>query len=428
LAKQKVGRNDPCPCGSGKKYKKCCGVVDDFIEASDDPFTRGSRLMTAVKMKLDEYFENVIKKIRKDAQTQFLRFSVNKALPPEHESIFSDWLWFDLLTEDENTLAYHYMLENANYIPTSLHDTLGALSISFPSVYRVEEISDYYIRARDIFLDHPCDILLKEPWEGIDGDTDLLLFGRLVIIEDESLFSGMVLAVDNKAGQHEFLLEHMEFIRQLLNSTMLNTLKFHGEMLYGIFDHAYNKMLVNFNDMRSCEINEEEKVLLLEDLTTDNEYERLYDSADFTWFTPAGENRGYMRIMVGKSVVVTCADVLEDIKKLENKVGVILPGKELQVFSNRFLQQPPPADKNWLWFMIVKDQETERWLDTPMSELDGKSPRERLSEDGGREQLIEMLDRFLATRENETEKELIQHMKDRIFNFLINPSCPKDIP
>ncbi|MFH1362381.1 MAG: SEC-C metal-binding domain-containing protein, partial [bacterium] len=23
-SKIKVGRNDPCPCGSGKKYKKCC--------------------------------------------------------------------------------------------------------------------------------------------------------------------------------------------------------------------------------------------------------------------------------------------------------------------------------------------------------------------------------------------------------------------
>jgi preprotein translocase subunit SecA len=22
---EKVGRNDPCPCGSGKKYKNCCG-------------------------------------------------------------------------------------------------------------------------------------------------------------------------------------------------------------------------------------------------------------------------------------------------------------------------------------------------------------------------------------------------------------------
>ena len=25
-ATPKVGRNDPCPCGSGKKYKKCCGL------------------------------------------------------------------------------------------------------------------------------------------------------------------------------------------------------------------------------------------------------------------------------------------------------------------------------------------------------------------------------------------------------------------
>ena len=22
---KKIGRNDPCPCGSGKKYKNCCG-------------------------------------------------------------------------------------------------------------------------------------------------------------------------------------------------------------------------------------------------------------------------------------------------------------------------------------------------------------------------------------------------------------------
>ncbi|MDD4985294.1 MAG: SEC-C metal-binding domain-containing protein [Dehalococcoidales bacterium] len=22
---KRVGRNEPCPCGSGKKYKHCCG-------------------------------------------------------------------------------------------------------------------------------------------------------------------------------------------------------------------------------------------------------------------------------------------------------------------------------------------------------------------------------------------------------------------
>jgi preprotein translocase subunit SecA len=25
LVEKKVARNDPCPCGSGKKYKNCCG-------------------------------------------------------------------------------------------------------------------------------------------------------------------------------------------------------------------------------------------------------------------------------------------------------------------------------------------------------------------------------------------------------------------
>ena len=29
---EKVGRNDPCPCGSGKKYKKCCGAGDNSSE------------------------------------------------------------------------------------------------------------------------------------------------------------------------------------------------------------------------------------------------------------------------------------------------------------------------------------------------------------------------------------------------------------
>lgn len=26
----KVGRNDPCPYGSGKKYKRCCGDVFNY--------------------------------------------------------------------------------------------------------------------------------------------------------------------------------------------------------------------------------------------------------------------------------------------------------------------------------------------------------------------------------------------------------------
>ena len=36
---QKIGRNDPCPCGSGKKYKQCCassGAADEREEKGHD--------------------------------------------------------------------------------------------------------------------------------------------------------------------------------------------------------------------------------------------------------------------------------------------------------------------------------------------------------------------------------------------------------
>jgi len=36
----KVGRNDPCPCGSGKKYKKCCLPKDELIRVAPPPATQ----------------------------------------------------------------------------------------------------------------------------------------------------------------------------------------------------------------------------------------------------------------------------------------------------------------------------------------------------------------------------------------------------
>lgn len=43
---KKIGRNEPCPCGSGKKYKKCCsdktrvGTVENVAPSTWDHVTR----------------------------------------------------------------------------------------------------------------------------------------------------------------------------------------------------------------------------------------------------------------------------------------------------------------------------------------------------------------------------------------------------
>src|SRR5207249_234995 len=38
----KVGRNDPCPCGSGKKYKKCCLEKDQAAERAQRVVARSA--------------------------------------------------------------------------------------------------------------------------------------------------------------------------------------------------------------------------------------------------------------------------------------------------------------------------------------------------------------------------------------------------
>ncbi|MCD7809005.1 MAG: DUF1186 domain-containing protein, partial [Erysipelotrichaceae bacterium] len=63
---KKIGRNDPCPCGSGKKYKKCCmhkdaklNTIEDYVHRTlaleDYPKLRNNQ--NDNKIYIDDYFD-----------------------------------------------------------------------------------------------------------------------------------------------------------------------------------------------------------------------------------------------------------------------------------------------------------------------------------------------------------------------------------
>lgn len=39
---EKLGRNDPCPCGSGKRYKRCCLASGKYDGSSRDHYFQGA--------------------------------------------------------------------------------------------------------------------------------------------------------------------------------------------------------------------------------------------------------------------------------------------------------------------------------------------------------------------------------------------------
>lgn len=75
-ARAKTGRNEPCPCGSGKKYKKCCGKP---VEAP--PPLPDRRLMERNLRSLQKLVEGHKFKDASEANAFFARFNAQGKLP-----------------------------------------------------------------------------------------------------------------------------------------------------------------------------------------------------------------------------------------------------------------------------------------------------------------------------------------------------------
>lgn len=407
----KVGRNEPCPCGSGKKFKKCCGELEEYLDQTVDPFSRINNLMTGVKVKLDQFYSREIKRVRRELQKHFLRFTLEGTVPQGHESIFSDWLWFDQVGDDGDTLAYLYLKKNGAFMENPLKDCLAALNISYLSVYEVVSADDLILELRDIFLDRKCEVLLKEPWTPDDDKISALLLGRVVRMDDGNVFSGMVLMILDDAGQKDFLVQHLQHACELQGDTVINLLKFKGEIVYGLFNHAFKKTHVTLNHIEASGINIEDKGLLLDKMA--DSYRAVHTTADFEWFEPVNNEEGYNRIAVGNEYVVTNHEVLKDLDDWRALTKELWPDKDYVVLSDRFIMNPPPPEMSDLWFTMIKDRECEAWLSTPHAELDGKTPSEVLNEENGHERLNQLLDDMSSRLENEEARELLDYMRLR---------------
>lgn len=413
MSNNKIGRNDPCPCGSGKKYKNCCMHLDELTGGATDPFSRYSQVISSLKIKVDKQYAADLRKNKRDTVDKFLHFSVNNSLPRDHETLFSDWLWFDRADNDGNTPGIRYMEDNGAYLEKNWRDCLEALNRSYLSVYEPGAAKDNYLLVQDIFSQETSRVLLQEPWIEDESTGNILLLGRLAAPEEATIFTGMVLMLNNDAGQKEFLVKHVNYFQQLMETGELKEfLKNNADLVYGLFDHAYKKDMLSLNDVRCADISSPEKTSILEILGQDKEVSYLYSINGFQWYEPVGCT-GYTRLAVGEDTILTCIDLINDWEVLKAVVERVMPNLQLEIVSN--MVHPPTINKSDLWFLIMKDQETERWLHTPHQELDNKTPLEVLEEESGKERLLAMLDSFTAQSANsDEERELITYMRERI--------------
>ena len=72
----KVGRNEPCPCGSGKKYKQCCEGKTDPKAARRSQLLLGALMLVVILL--------VISVVNGLSSTDRANTDPNRVWSPEH--------------------------------------------------------------------------------------------------------------------------------------------------------------------------------------------------------------------------------------------------------------------------------------------------------------------------------------------------------
>ena len=93
----KIGRNDPCPCGSGKKFKKCC--MNKTVTPTETlQYRRLSKVLDKLMPRLINYGLSVFgEKGANSAMTEFLGWPDPDDIPDEaaiDRAGMLFWPWF----------------------------------------------------------------------------------------------------------------------------------------------------------------------------------------------------------------------------------------------------------------------------------------------------------------------------------------------
>ena len=197
-----IGRNDPCPCKSGKKYKKCCLALEEEKSAAD------AGDLSPLRRVSDRLTEPLLKHMKRlygpDAfEAAWGDFWDGEADPPKPEQMqwVLPWILFHWIPGEyavrefglrrlERPIAADYLEKEGRRLdPVSRGFLAEALKEPFSlwEVQRVEpgvgvEVKDLLIEGRQLFVREVSGSKDQRRWN--------LILAKKVTVEGESIFDG----------------------------------------------------------------------------------------------------------------------------------------------------------------------------------------------------------------------------------------------
>lgn len=191
----KTGRNEPCPCGSGKKYKKCCGLKNKGFDISipedcvtNTPLDDYMMLLKAIMfhgqsiIKFNKEGKDLLQKSR-EFEERF-RPGTNTGI---FDSTYMGWLYLDCrFGKSGLTVAERFIKEDFyNKLEKPGRKYVEDMVNSYSAFYQVYRELDDWVEFKELGTDRICRVhKINEEFER-DSKEGAIWYVRFVGIPEE---------------------------------------------------------------------------------------------------------------------------------------------------------------------------------------------------------------------------------------------------
>lgn len=181
---EKINRNDPCPCGSGKKYKKCCGAnqavsITHLLEQEMDDLQKQilHYAYTHYELELDDSFEEIAENI----------IIPDEQLEQFYAFIHAVWfLLFEPLEDGKTILEKYIAYEGKRIQRPKLQQILQSWTNARAIVGEVLQVSENLLTMKVAFTGEQVEVVpLAEEFPVTEGS---FFMGLMLPYDQKSIF------------------------------------------------------------------------------------------------------------------------------------------------------------------------------------------------------------------------------------------------
>jgi hypothetical protein len=206
VSANKIGRNDPCPCGSGKKYKKCCV---NLVEGLNNPPALDAALYQLRQLEHSVMADHLVPYAADELPYRVSQAGMDEFFPESlpddfdvescYENFFAPWLFFNWVPGDsygvvefdpDMTISQNYMRKYGGRLNKNQKIFIEEMNKTYFSFYRIVEVElDQYLIVKDLLLGTTHKVKERRGTHCLQPGQ--IVYGRLLTMKDQTIFLGL---------------------------------------------------------------------------------------------------------------------------------------------------------------------------------------------------------------------------------------------